>query len=121
MCNQRGLYNREHPRADFNAYLNKAEATGVLPEWWNAEKRKACVAYGFNKAHWSDLNCAVEKSDIIEHYKNPMMPMQLRMVAEMVEGSNVMGQPAGSGLRSMSAMHGQGGVSSLLDMSANFR
>lgn len=122
MSEQRGIYNQEHPKADFNAYLNKAEATGVLPEWWNAQKRAACVAYGFNQANWSDLNCAVEKSDVIEHYKNPMMPMLLRMVAEMVEGSNVMGQPAGSGLRSMSAIHGQGGMSStLLDLSGNFR
>lgn len=88
--NTRGIYNEEHPRADFNAYLNRAEAAGVLPKWWNAEKRRACVAYGFKKANWSDLNCVVEKSDVIGHYKNPMMPMQLRMVAEMVEGSNVM-------------------------------
>ena len=122
MGKHRGIYNQEQPRADFNAYLNKAEATDVLPEWWNAEKRKACVAYGFNKANWSDLNCTVEKRDITEHYKNPMMPMQLRMVAEMVEGSNVMGQPAGSGLRSMSAMYGQSGVTrGVVDMSGAFR
>jgi len=121
MGKHRGIYNQEHPRADFNAYLNKAEAAGVLPKWWNAQKREACVAYGFNKANWSDLNCAVEKSDVIEHYKNPMMPMLLRMVTEMVEGSNVTGQPAGAGLRAMSFMHEQSGVSSLLDMSGGFR
>jgi hypothetical protein len=50
-----------------------------------------------------------------------MMPMLLRMVTEMVEGSNVTGQPAGAGLRAMSFMHEQSGVSSLLDMSGSFR
>ena len=79
------------------------------------------MAYGFNEANWSGLNYAVEKSDIIEHYKSPMMPMHLRMVAEMVEGSNVMGKPAGSALNSFSAMHGQGHATSLLDMSGTFR
>ena len=106
MGNNRGIYGGEDPVADFNEYLDKAEATQVLPSWWNTQKREACVRYGLNKANWSDLNCAVEKSDIIDHYKNAMMPMQLRMVAEMVEDSNVTGQPAGAGLRSMAALHG---------------
>ena len=29
---------------------------------------------------WSSLNCAIEKSDVIEHYSDPMFPMQLRML-----------------------------------------
>ena len=79
------------------------------------------MAYGLNKANWSDLNRAVQKGDVSDHYKQPTMPMQLRMVAEMVEGSNVNGQPAGEGLSAMSAIFGQSGYKSLLDISPNFR
>jgi splicing suppressor protein 51 len=39
---------------------------------------------------WSDLNFAVEKEDIIEHYKDPMMPLLLRFIAEKVYGRNAM-------------------------------
>lgn len=92
----RGIYNQEHPRADFTEYLTKAHAAGVLPDWWNNQKKRACVAYGLKAGSSSNLNGAVEKSDIIEHYKNPLMPMQLRMVAEKVEGTNVYGQSIAS-------------------------
>jgi len=121
MGETRGIYNQERPRADFNRYLDKAERKGVLPTWWNTEKRRACEEYGFDDSNWSDLKCAVEKSDIIEHYGNGMMPMHLRMVAEEVEGSNVMGQPAGAGLRSFASVSAQGATMANFDMSSMFR
>lgn len=34
--------------------------------------------------------CAVEKSDIKEHYGDPMMPMTLRILAERVYGRSAM-------------------------------
>ena len=85
------IYGGGNPVKGFRRFLQKAEArSGVLPSWWNAEKRKACIAKGNAKDHWSSLHFAVEKSDIQEHYKNNMMPMQLRMLAEEIIGTNVM-------------------------------
>lgn len=96
-CNFRGdisedsLYGGGNPVVGFRRFLQKAEKkTGVLPPWWTKEKRDACIAKGNAKDHWSSLHFAVEKSDIQEHYKNPTMPMQLRMLAEEILGSNVM-------------------------------
>ncbi|KAK5112855.1 hypothetical protein LTR85_011082 [Meristemomyces frigidus] len=68
-----GLYAGEDPVKDFRKFLRKAERKeGVLPPWWNAEKKDACVKYGNVKgAAWGSLHGAVEKSDIQEHYKNP--------------------------------------------------
>lgn len=45
---------------------------------------------GAANSGWGSLHAAVEKSDIQEHYNNNMMPMQLRMLAEEILGSNVM-------------------------------
>lgn len=85
------LYGGGNPVKDFRRYLQKAEKrTGVLPSWWTKEKRDACIAKGNAKDHWSSLHFAVEKEDIQEHYKNPVMPMQLRMLAEEIWGSSVM-------------------------------
>lgn len=39
-----GLYADEDPVEDFQKFLGKAEQKqSVLPTWWNAEKKKACV------------------------------------------------------------------------------
>ncbi|MCJ1393321.1 hypothetical protein MMC18_006193 [Xylographa bjoerkii] len=85
-----GLYAGENPLPDFRRYLNRAEKKGVvLPKWWSGEKRKASEKTAVDRAKWSDLHSAVEKVDIIEHYRDSMMPMKLRMLAEKVEGSNV--------------------------------
>lgn len=69
----------------FCRFLRKASQakTSVLPPWWNEERAKECVKLG-QKTGWSSLGCTVEKSDIKDHYGDPMMPMQLRMLAEMV-------------------------------------
>ena len=84
------LYGGGHPIKDFRRFLNKAEKrSGVLPSWWSATKRRECEKVAVDKKGWSCLAFAVEKSDIQEHYKDPMMPMQLRMLAEKVYGKRV--------------------------------
>ena len=81
----RGLYNEEDPLDDFQEFLNLAQKRkGLLPTWWNGEKRQACERMAVNGTQWACMNHAVEKSDIIEHYGDPMMPMRLRMLAELV-------------------------------------
>ena len=89
---RRGKYSEEQdPLEDFQRYLDRAEKRGgVLPKWWSKEKRQACEEQAMRQSEWCCLLYSVEKPDIVEHYKNPLKPMQLRMVAEMVEGSNVM-------------------------------
>lgn len=87
-----GLYAGENPLPDFRGFLNKVEkCNDILPPWWNKEKRKACVQQALRSSEWSNINSAVEKSDIIEHYNDTLMPMRLRMIAERVTGSKVGG------------------------------
>lgn len=66
---------------------------GLLPGWWDKKTRAACEATGADdsKESWADLSCAVEKSDIIEHYKDPTIPMKLRLLAEKVYRKRVQG------------------------------
>lgn len=84
------LYGGGQPIKDFRRFLDKAEKrSGLLPSWWSAAKRKQCEGVAVDKNEWSCLAFAVEKSDIQEHYKNPMMPMKLRMFAEKVYGKPI--------------------------------
>ena len=86
-----GLYADEDPLEDFQGYLRQAERRGgCLPTWWSPEKSIACQEQGMRSTGWSQLRCAVEKSDIQEHYGDGMMPMKLRVLAERITGSNVM-------------------------------
>lgn len=84
-----GLYNDDDPLEDFQHFLTQAEACGdVLPPWWNQEKRRACERMALSD-NWCDINSAVEKSDIMEHYGDRLMPMRLRMLAERATGSHL--------------------------------
>ncbi|KAL1965111.1 hypothetical protein VTN77DRAFT_6024 [Rasamsonia byssochlamydoides] len=88
---------------DFRKFLDLAEAqigkeqpedtkkSSILPRWWSPEKRAICERRAMGDG-WSALRYAVEKEDIQEHYKDSMMPMKLRMLAEKVYGFNVMEQ-----------------------------
>ncbi|KAI0156544.1 putative MYND domain protein [Xylariaceae sp. FL1272] len=76
----------------FTKFLRKAKAhSGLLPAWWNVEKEAACKELGMDANQWCDLRCAVEKSDIIEHYGDSRYPMQLRMLAEAILGRGLAG------------------------------
>lgn len=80
-------------RRGFRRFVGLAHARpGLLPSWWNLEHSLAAEDFGMQEGEWSDLRCCVEKSDIIEHYKDKMMPMQLRMLAEAVYGTGLNGQ-----------------------------
>ena len=71
-------------RRDFRRFLGLAEKrAGLLPSWWSWKKAAECTAFGWS-GRWSSLAAAVEKHDIIEHYGDPLMPMQLRMFGEQV-------------------------------------
>lgn len=84
-----GLYNEEDPIPDFQDFLTQAEACGdVLPPWWSLQKRLACERLALSD-QWCNINSAVGKSDIMEHYGDPLMPMRLRMLAERATGSHL--------------------------------
>lgn len=72
----------------FIRFLDDAEEAGkgILPSWWNAEKRAECLAMGMRGTEWQNLRRLVEKSDIQEHYGEPQFPMQLRMFSESIYG-----------------------------------
>jgi splicing suppressor protein 51 len=90
--NTMGIYNEEDPRREFRRFLDLAEKReGLLPPWWNKEKRKECVRLAtVPNSSWGNINHAVEKSDIQEHYGDNMMPMQLRVLGEKIYGKGFM-------------------------------
>ncbi|KAJ4366120.1 hypothetical protein N0V83_007755 [Neocucurbitaria cava] len=92
----------------FRQYLAKAATRrNILPSWWTADKQKECEAFGESGA-WSDLRRKVTKQEMIQHYGDDKMPMQVRMLAEAVYGVGTMGQD-GSGARRMMMRMENGG------------
>ncbi|KAG5928042.1 hypothetical protein E4U53_002767 [Claviceps sorghi] len=106
----------------FLDFLKRVEACpGLYPPWWSADKTVECVEFAMTNS-WPSLACAVEKSDITEHYGDSMFPMQLRMFAEAVYGS-APGGMSGRAMRQMMMSMEQGhfqGQTSFLDMNAAF-
>ena len=89
--NNIGIYAKESPVPVFKRFLDLAESRpGLLPPWWNAAKRRECEKMSVDRNGWSDINCAVEKNDIMEHYNNNSMPMMLRVLGEKVYGRGFM-------------------------------
>ena len=85
-----GLYCGDDPRPEFKRFLIKMEQSlGLLPAWWSKKKRKICEQRAVDPSNWSNINCKVKKGDIQEHYKNPLMPLTLRMLAALICGSEV--------------------------------
>lgn len=105
-------------RASFRRFLKRVERKpALLPSWWTPAKAEECVRYGTDSANWSYLGHAVEKHDIIEHYGNHLMPMQLRMFGEQVFGTGPGGQNGTAMMKFQMMAEGGGAVSSHLDMS----
>lgn len=63
-------------------------APDLLPSWWDKCKDDECKRIGMTSGAWEYLGHAVEKADIMEHYGDPYVPMQLRMFAEPICGSH---------------------------------
>ncbi|ETS00346.1 putative MYND domain protein, partial [Trichoderma reesei RUT C-30] len=84
--------NGSHGLRGFRKFLKKAATVpGLLPPWWNDEKKRACEQLGMDKSQWSDLHYAVDKSDIRDHYKDSLFPMKLRMFGDAIYGFNPSG------------------------------
>ncbi|GME25498.1 hypothetical protein M1813_003692 [Neofusicoccum parvum] len=78
----------------FRKFLRKLESRqDLLPPWWNEQKKAECIAAGMVGApDWSSLEAAPKKSDILEHYGDSQMPMQMRMLGERIYGRGPGGQ-----------------------------
>lgn len=110
----------EHGGRGFQRFLSLAQSRrGLLPSWWSEEKASECMRLGIRNSGWSSLSSAVEKSDIVEHYGSPVMPMQLRMLGEQVYGRGPGGQP-GAGMMKMQMMM-EGGESGMHFSSMSLR
>ncbi|KAI9762267.1 MAG: hypothetical protein M1840_001446 [Geoglossum simile] len=84
-CHNHGIYGEDPPLPVFRDFLTRAKAAGMLPPWWSEEKEKECERVAMEDDHFN-INYAVEKHDIQNHYGDNLMPMTLRMVAENVYG-----------------------------------
>lgn len=85
----------------FRKYLQLASSRSkVLPPWWDADKQKDCEDLGESDTEWSNLKHKVKKQDLVDRYGDQKMPMQLRMMAEIVYGRGPGGQD-GTGMRRM--------------------
>ncbi|KAI1317113.1 hypothetical protein EDD11_009000 [Mortierella claussenii] len=104
----------------FQRFLSLAESRpGLLPSWWSVEKARKCAASGMSTG-WSSLSTAVAKGDIMDHYGDSIMPMQLRMFAEQVIGTGCGGQSGAPMMQiQMQAEKGRK-YTSTLDISPNF-
>ncbi|KAK2731936.1 hypothetical protein FQN55_004409 [Onygenales sp. PD_40] len=76
------------PNVSPDAFSNP-EKLGILPLWWNAEKRRACIRRARDRNSPCCIYHAVETSDIVEHYADSLMPMKLRLMGERVYGGPV--------------------------------
>lgn len=94
----------------FRVMLGKAsQVQGLLPPWWNDDKAAECILYGRRSGHGFSLAAAQGKSDVQDHWKDPQMPMKLRMLGEKIYGVGPGGQPAASMLSMMMSMEGGNG------------
>lgn len=74
----------------FKQFLNKTIRLNIknklLPEWWSNDSLKECIEFA-RTDDFSNINYAVEKHDLQEHYSQMDMPMQLRMFSEKIDGT----------------------------------
>lgn len=70
----------------FRHFLQRVEnhPNGLLPRWWSSAKAEECVELGLSGDEWSSLDTPICKINILDFYKDWMMPMQLRVFADVV-------------------------------------
>lgn len=93
-CNAGSVYaNASNGIEAFRRFLRLAESRdGLLPPWWSSEKATQCEEMG-NVSGWSSLSQKADKAQILGHYGDSNMPMQMRLFGEQVYGTAPGGQP----------------------------
>ncbi|KAF9207771.1 hypothetical protein BGZ49_010593 [Haplosporangium sp. Z 27] len=101
----------------FKRFLKLAESRPkLLPAWWSQKKATECLEFGASD-EWASLAAAVDKLDLIKHYGNDRMPMQLRMFGEQVYGTGPGGMSGVEMLRQMVESENGGGYCSTINIS----
>lgn len=104
----------------FRRFLQLAESRdGLLPPWWSSQSAAQCEEVG-KKTGWSSLSQKADKSQILGHYGDSNMPMQMRMFGEQIYGTPPAGQPCAPILAAQMAIEGGGLHSTTLDASRMF-
>ncbi|KAK6329617.1 hypothetical protein TWF730_006164 [Orbilia blumenaviensis] len=93
----------------FNRFLTLATAKqNLLPSWWTPEKAQECVSFGMDTEEWQSLRKTITKADVIDHYGDSLMPMQLRLFGEQIYGTGPGGQPGKTVMTMMMAQEAGG-------------
>lgn len=80
---------------DFHSFIatslgldhDRKEAKQIFPSWWTAMVQHRC--YKFAEAdEFSNICKPVTREEIQEHYKDELMPMQMRVFSEQIDGYN---------------------------------
>jgi hypothetical protein len=72
---------------DFQRYLDLAEESGILPEWWRFEERMECLGLAIDKNDDENIFCQIDQSELISNYGGDMeIRHALLVLAELVAG-----------------------------------
>lgn len=77
---------RRSPWPDFERFLDQAEVSRLLPEWWSNDKRAICRLFALRRGLWNKLDCKTKESDVVEYYRDDLMPTKLRVLAQRITG-----------------------------------
>jgi splicing suppressor protein 51 len=104
----------------FKRFLRVTERkTGLLPEWWSPAKSQECVALASGQHNDYNVDHAIEKSDIIQHYGDRLMPMQLRMLGEQVYGTGPGGQTGAAMIQMLMMAEAGSGDMKMMNIDVN--
>ncbi|KAJ6255783.1 hypothetical protein Dda_9464 [Drechslerella dactyloides] len=93
----------------FRGFLHLVEGKRhLLPAWWTPDKSLECVQYGLDTEEWQSLRASPDKGDVIDHYNDSYMPMQLRMFGQQVYGTGPGGQDGKTMMEAMIATEAGG-------------
>ena len=72
---------------DFQRWLDMAEHSGALPEWWRFEDRMETLALAVDKNDTESIQKPIDQSELIVRYGgNPVVRTALCIIAELVVG-----------------------------------
>jgi len=71
----------------FQKYLDLLESrNGMAPAWWDRASRSTCVARAMQKKSQPNIHSTLSQKDILDFYRDPVMPTKLRALAAKVYG-----------------------------------
>lgn len=76
------------PLADFQRYIDQAETSGILPEWWHFEERMECLALAINRNEKKNIFTPIdEEHDLVsQDLADADIRNTLAILAELVVG-----------------------------------